>query len=256
MRKTALILIALLALALPAAAQTVYNYHPETGEYTDAQPAKIDPKESAVRGQDVYLVPKYATATAPPEEIPAYTVAAWINGGWVLTADYRGAVEYDLYGQPSTITALGVTPNGRPAPGADLVRPFWDGVKWIENATPEEYAGALEAAKAAGVAMIESALSSELAAGFTTSDAIKIRIDPVALFLWSSAYQASKESGADIVARDYTGYQVTITAADMAKYYAEVLAHVTALKVKEAQRLDTILRATDIATVKSINWKD
>ncbi|WP_457660263.1 hypothetical protein [Sinorhizobium medicae] len=59
---------------------TVYNYHPSTLEYTGSSQADESPLEPGV-----YLIPAYATETAPPEFIPGY-IFKWAGGEWVAEA--------------------------------------------------------------------------------------------------------------------------------------------------------------------------
>lgn len=61
----------------------IYHYDRETGIYIGESEARIDPLETAKQKKDIYLLPAYATFTAPPV-IPEGKQAAFISGKWVL----------------------------------------------------------------------------------------------------------------------------------------------------------------------------
>ncbi|WP_293602749.1 MULTISPECIES: hypothetical protein [unclassified Polaromonas] len=82
---------------------TIYNYHPETGEFIGATLADASPLEP-----EVPLIPANATPTAPPSA-GQHQVAVFEAGAWTLTADHRGQT-YWLDGQRYLIEDLGVTP--------------------------------------------------------------------------------------------------------------------------------------------------
>ncbi|MCA1403692.1 hypothetical protein I6F26_03620 [Ensifer sp. IC3342] len=56
---------------------TVYNYDPTTLEFTGASEADESPLEPGV-----FLIPAYATETAPPGDIPGH-IFKWIEGAWM-----------------------------------------------------------------------------------------------------------------------------------------------------------------------------
>ncbi|MDK1493364.1 hypothetical protein QN219_25505 [Sinorhizobium sp. 7-81] len=56
---------------------SVYNYDPNTLEYIGASEADESPLEPGV-----YLIPAYATETAPPADVPGY-IFKWIDGEWM-----------------------------------------------------------------------------------------------------------------------------------------------------------------------------
>lgn len=58
--------------------KTIYNYHPQTGEFISATPADESPLE---RG--VFLIPAYATDTAPPTT-GTNQVAVYSGGKWAV----------------------------------------------------------------------------------------------------------------------------------------------------------------------------
>lgn len=115
----------------------IYNYHPSTREYLGASEAKIDPRETAKAGENVYLIPANATTDQPPES--GTNQRARRNGDdWELVDDYRGQSYWNKdTGVEITITELGITiPNDSPtqAPPAGMFNPVWNGSAWVESA--------------------------------------------------------------------------------------------------------------------------
>ena len=83
----------------------IYHYSPTTGEYLRMGYAKPDPLEPGR-----YLIPKYATTTAPPAT-GENEVAVFEGGEWVLKPDYRGQTFYvKATKEAVTITEIGVEP--------------------------------------------------------------------------------------------------------------------------------------------------
>jgi hypothetical protein len=69
-----------------------YSLDPITKEYTGFnEVAQIDPKESELAGEDVYLCPAHATLVQPPET-GANEVAVWDDEleRWNVLEDFRG----------------------------------------------------------------------------------------------------------------------------------------------------------------------
>lgn len=69
----------------------VYFYNKETFEYTGSADANIDPLETKLKGEDVYLLPANATFVVPPElsdnEIALYDKTA---KRWVKKPSFKG----------------------------------------------------------------------------------------------------------------------------------------------------------------------
>lgn len=84
--------------------QTIYHYHPQTGEYVGsgfADPSPLEP--------DTYLVPAHATATPPPAAAAA-EAAVHRDGAWALVPDHRGTTYWLADGSEHHITDLGAAP--------------------------------------------------------------------------------------------------------------------------------------------------
>jgi len=115
----------------------IYRYHPDTYEYLGTSGARIDPLETAKRGEEVYLIPANATPDQPPQA-GANQAARRISSAWELVDDYRGQEYWHKdTGEKITITDLGVTiPDEYPlqAPPAGMYDPIWDGQAWVETA--------------------------------------------------------------------------------------------------------------------------
>lgn len=85
----------------------IYNYHPETQAYLGSETADQSPLEPGV-----YLIPKHATATAPPDAPEGYK-AAFIDGEWTLKQDQLGRVYWLADGSRHVVTSLSdVVPDG------------------------------------------------------------------------------------------------------------------------------------------------
>ncbi|BCM11208.1 phage tail protein [Ralstonia nicotianae] len=110
---------------------TVYHYHPTTGEYAGSSPADHSPLEPGV-----VLIPAHATDEAPPEAGP-YEVAVFCDGSWSVAADWRGVALFSQAdGSAVTIAEIGTTPADVNA--TETARPsaahVWKAGKWIEDA--------------------------------------------------------------------------------------------------------------------------
>lgn len=66
----------------------VYNYDRITKEYTYSQEAELDREESCIRGEEVYLIPAYATLQHPLSNKQGFAVI--FNESWEYTPDHRG----------------------------------------------------------------------------------------------------------------------------------------------------------------------
>ena len=112
----------------------LHDYHPVTGEYQGGRTARLDPEEARL-GVVRYLLPAYATFTAPPEtgenEAAVFDPAAQT---WRIVPDHRGAVHYDpATGARLVVADLGVVPGVVEAPPAGLYKPVWNGSAWTEG---------------------------------------------------------------------------------------------------------------------------
>lgn len=88
-----------------------YNFHPVTKELIDTADAELDPLESKAAGEDVFMLPAYATFDEPPV-IGDHQAAVWRDGHWSVVDDYRGTV-YWLNGEKQEISTLGdIVPDG------------------------------------------------------------------------------------------------------------------------------------------------
>ena len=88
----------------------IYNYDPNTKEYTGYCEADLDPQETIIQGQDVYLIPANATNVKPPKPKTNETVI--YNNGWQIVADFRGKYIVDENMQPQKVEKIGEIPEG------------------------------------------------------------------------------------------------------------------------------------------------
>ncbi len=107
----------------------VYQTNPETGELLSIQIAQLDPLETELRGENVYLIPAHATTIEPPEAIPGH-VRVFNSGAWEHVPDYRGMTVWDTgTGARTVIANLGPLP-----PGVTVMAPppyaIWTGDGW------------------------------------------------------------------------------------------------------------------------------
>lgn len=86
----------------------IYDYHPESGEYLQTRPAKLDPLETQKVGEDRFLIPGNATTIAPPAaESGKARVFEAVAGTWSQVPDHRGETWWQADGKPVVIEALG-----------------------------------------------------------------------------------------------------------------------------------------------------
>ncbi len=114
----------------------IYHYHHETGEYLKTTEAKLDPRESKIQDQEVYLIPACATSVAPPQAEEGMA-RVFDGAAWNLVEDHRGESLYAVSdGQITTITELGTIPDGHTleVPPAGMVQPQYVDGEWIETA--------------------------------------------------------------------------------------------------------------------------
>lgn len=92
----------------------VYKYN-DNGEYIGTEEALLDPLETELQGENVYLLPANATFIEPPEAQESFA-RVWNGEAWEQVEDNRG-VEYwlpeDTYGAPAReMKELGALPEG------------------------------------------------------------------------------------------------------------------------------------------------
>ena len=94
-------------------APEVYHFDQTTGEYIGYQPARQSPAwtDKDPPGEK-YLLPAWATFTAPDPVPGPGQALVWDNGQWVLVENHRGEVWYDPDGKRVTISSLGPIPDG------------------------------------------------------------------------------------------------------------------------------------------------
>lgn len=86
----------------------IYNYSPKNGEYLSTSPARIDPKESKIAGDNVYLIPAHGTELPPPSsQNNEVAVFDTLIGAWRIEPDHRGETWFDDSGQPVTVSEIG-----------------------------------------------------------------------------------------------------------------------------------------------------
>lgn len=85
--------------------KTIYNFHPQTGEFINEAPADESPLEPGV-----ILLPAFATTAKPPK--PAFReVAVFADGQWHIKADWRGVSLFSTAdGSAMTIGEIGKAP--------------------------------------------------------------------------------------------------------------------------------------------------
>lgn len=87
-----------------------YHYDSVTGEYLGLTPARLDPMETAIAGDDVYMRPPSSACTDVPPVANINQVAVRRADAWVVVADHRGEVYWLADGSEHTITGLDVEP--------------------------------------------------------------------------------------------------------------------------------------------------
>lgn len=106
----------------------IFNYHPETHEYTGDSQADASPLEP-----DVFLMPSYSTPIEPPATLEI-EVAVFIDGQWLVKPDWRGVALFGTADGASVfINDIGVVPSDIGA--TDIPPPdetfVWRKGKWV-----------------------------------------------------------------------------------------------------------------------------
>jgi len=94
----------------------IHNYSGDTGEFLNSVEPRVSPNEPGDS-----LTPAFATRTAPPTDVPAGSVAVFLNldgippsdggaGDWVLKSDLRGQYWRTVDAQPVYLDIPGVQP--------------------------------------------------------------------------------------------------------------------------------------------------
>ncbi len=78
----------------------IYNYHPDTKEYTGESKPQQDPMQSGK-----FLIPAYATIDPPPK-VGTNKVAIRDSNKWIVLPDYRGNITHT-----GKITTIGQIPD-------------------------------------------------------------------------------------------------------------------------------------------------
>ncbi len=72
-----------------------YYSFDENGIFNGEVAPQVDPLETEIAGETVYMVAANSTVVAPPA-VPEGSVAQWDGSGWVIKADFRGEVVYSI----------------------------------------------------------------------------------------------------------------------------------------------------------------
>ena len=96
---------------------TIYHYHPQTGEFLNKAEASLDPVEQKP------MVPAFATDLKPPK-VPDNQKAVFIDDAWQVVSDYRETEYWLEDGSRTVISELGIVP-----PEGALFSPPMDNVK-------------------------------------------------------------------------------------------------------------------------------
>lgn len=120
-----------------------YDYDPDTKEYTgEYGPAQIDPLETELQGEDVFLCPAHATLIQPPQT-GANEIAVFDEEteAWEVKVDFRGQKYWGRFAEPFEIDEIGETvPTGPdysiipPPEWPDMVSPKLHYNEWVEGA--------------------------------------------------------------------------------------------------------------------------
>jgi len=68
----------------------IYNYHKITKEFLFESEAKLDPLETKLKKENVYLIPNNATEQPIPKKILKGQIVVFENNKWVIKKDIRG----------------------------------------------------------------------------------------------------------------------------------------------------------------------
>jgi hypothetical protein len=137
----------------------IYNYN-HNGEFTGETDANIDPLETELQGEPVYLIPANATTDIIPE-VGENQVPVYVDGHWVISVDYRGTVFYDTTTKEKVvIDEVGVEPSSNLTALVPEPLTKWDGEKWVED---------LEAYREEQYRLVKEDMITEIEEGYTAT---------------------------------------------------------------------------------------
>ena len=225
----------------------VYGYDRNTKEYTGTQSAPDSPREPGV-----YLIPANSTELEPPAA-GEHQAACFVDGAWLLKADYRGEKYYSTVDQSEhEIKELGVDPDAT----------------WTDIA-PTDSAAEWDSAAGAWVVPFATVLKERKrraiwAAGDAELAAIKTNYTQAEIESWSKQEQGAKDITAGSTTTDAAVFVANIAAArqiSTATLVSKILANVaaygalSAAVIGQQQRLDTaITAAATQAALDAVMW--
>ncbi len=113
----------------------IFNYDRKTNEFTSCSEARLDPMETALRKENVFLLPACATFEEPPAT-GENEKAVFQNGKWSVVPDYRGETFFRIDTKEEVkIAELGVAPDGNLTESRPGKTSKWDETKeeWIDD---------------------------------------------------------------------------------------------------------------------------
>ncbi|WP_287496923.1 hypothetical protein [Pandoraea sp. CB10b_02] len=233
--------------------KTIYNYHPQTGEFINEMPADESPLEPGV-----ILLPAFAT-TAKPPKTAAREVAVFAGGQWQAKADWRGVALFNTTdGSPVTIGEIGKTPadvgaTDKAMPSA--AHSWKDGV-WALD--PVKVAGLLDAAKANALDRINTFAKSKRALIAGTPDDAEIagwnnKLRIAQAIVAGTATDAEKAAfQAEITARGIKGETLDIFTQKVIKnadFFAQAVGLIDGLKRKAQDSVSAAKTPEEVAAV-------
>jgi hypothetical protein len=116
----------------------IYNYDSETKEYLNSNEANIDPLETQLQGEDVFLLPAFATYDEPPTADENEKAVFGEDENWSVVSDHRGTEYWDEDGVSLEIMELDESVPGNctteaPPDDNSLKVPHWTGSEWEEG---------------------------------------------------------------------------------------------------------------------------
>ncbi|TVM35602.1 hypothetical protein [Oceanidesulfovibrio marinus] len=109
----------------------VYNYHPVSREFLDAEEAFVNPLEPGK-----FLIPMNSTPVPPPSPSPGYVTIFMGRDGWAQMEDYRGKIAVHIETKlPVEIVGIGPLPDELTFESPATARDIWDGSQWV---TPKQ----------------------------------------------------------------------------------------------------------------------
>lgn len=113
-----------------------YTYDSD-GFYVGESVAAINPLETKLKGNPVYMLSHNQTYTPPPE-LSSGELAAMVAGSWVLKKDYRGSTVYSVEDKSTFV----VDYIGEIKEGFTLTAPgdfdWWNGSEWVADESLEK----------------------------------------------------------------------------------------------------------------------